>query len=67
MKIYEYQVKKIFSKAGIPILKGAVAYTPNEAYDISQKLGCAPYIVKAQVPTYLRSKGYFIEDEKKKL
>ena len=66
MKIYEYQVKKIFSKAGIPILKGAVAYTPNEAYDISQKLGCAPYIVKAQVPTYLRSKGYFIEDEKKK-
>ncbi|MBO5997762.1 MAG: succinate--CoA ligase subunit beta [Alphaproteobacteria bacterium] len=65
MQIHEYQIKKIFSKAGIPILKGAVAYTPNEAYNIAKQLGCPYYIVKAQIPTYLRSKGYFVEGGKK--
>ncbi len=65
MQIYEYQVKKIFAKAGIPVLKGAVAYTPSEAYEVAKRLDCAPYIVKAQVPTFLRGKGYFIEDEQK--
>ncbi len=66
MQIYEYQVKKIFAKAGIPILKGAVAYTPNEAYEIAKRLNCPPYFVKAQVPTFLRGKGRFVETQERK-
>ncbi|MBP5534054.1 MAG: succinate--CoA ligase subunit beta [Alphaproteobacteria bacterium] len=66
MQIQEYQIKKIFSKAGIPILKGAVAYTPNEAYEVAKRLNCPRYIVKAQIPTYLRGKGEFVEADQKK-
>ena len=66
MQIQEYQIKKIFSKAGIPILKGAVAYTPNEAYEVAKRLNCPHYIVKAQIPTYLRGKGQFVEADQKK-
>ena len=66
MQIYEYQVKKIFAKAGITVLKGTVAYTPKEAYDLAKVMDCAPYIVKAQVPTYLRGKGQFVEKGQKK-
>lgn len=66
MQIYEYQVKKIFAKAGIPIPKGAVAYTPTEAYEIARNLNCPPYIVKAQIPSYLRGKGKFVETDQKK-
>ena len=66
MQIQEYQIKKIFSKAGIPILKGAVAYTPKEAYEVAKRLDCPRYIVKAQIPTYLRGKGEFVEPNQKK-
>lgn len=62
MRIYEYQVKQIYDKAGIPILKGNVAYTPKEAYEIAKKMKCNGYIVKSQIPSYLRGKGHFIED-----
>ena len=65
MLIQEYQIKKIFSKAGIPILKGAVAYTPNEAVEVAKRLDCPSYIVKAQIPTYLRGQGQFVEANQK--
>ena len=64
MRIYEYQVKKIYAAAGIPVLPGNVAYTPREAYNIAQKMNCDGYIVKSQIPAYLRGKGTFIENPK---
>ena len=61
MTIYEYQVKKIYAAAGIPVLKGNVAYTPKEAYDIAKKMDCDGYIIKSQIPAYLRGRGHFVE------
>ena len=62
MIIHEYQTKKIFSSAGIPILKGKVAYTANEALSAAQQIGGTSWYVKAQVLSSARNKGRFLED-----
>ncbi len=48
MNLHEYQSKRIFAKAGIPIPRGEVASTPTEARDIAVRLG-GPVVVKSQV------------------
>ena len=63
MIIHEYQTKKIFSSVGIPVLKGKVAYTPNEALTIAQNIGGDSWYVKAQVLSSGRALGKFLEEE----
>lgn len=48
MKLHEYQSKRIFSQYGIPIPKGEVAATPQEAKAIAEKLG-SRVVIKSQV------------------
>lgn len=48
MKLYEYQVKDIFSKYGINIRKGKLAKTPQEAKQIAAVIG-VPVVLKSQV------------------
>ena len=48
MKLHEYQSKRIFAKFGVPIPKGEVATTPEEAKKIAQDLG-GSVVVKSQV------------------
>jgi len=48
MKLHEYQSKTIFSKYGIPIPKGRVAATAQEAKQIAEELGVR-VVIKAQV------------------
>lgn len=48
MKLYEYQVKEIFSKYGINIRKGKLAKTPQEAKQIAAVIG-VPVVLKSQV------------------
>jgi len=48
MKLYEYQVKEIFSKYGIGIQKGKFAKTPQEAKQIAANIG-GPVVLKSQV------------------
>lgn len=48
MKLHEYQSKTIFSKYGIPIPKGRVATTPQEAKQIAEELG-GRIVIKSQV------------------
>ena len=48
MKLHEYQSKTIFSKYGIPIPKGRVATTAQEAKQIAEELG-GRVVVKSQV------------------
>lgn len=48
MKLYEYQVKDIFSKYRINIQKGKLAKTPQEAKRIAAVIGC-PVVLKSQV------------------
>jgi len=48
MKVHEYQAKEVFAEFGIPITEGGVAFTPDEAEQITRELG-KPVVVKAQV------------------
>ena len=48
MKLHEYQSKSIFSKYGIPIPKGRVAATAEEAKHIAEELG-GRVVIKSQV------------------
>lgn len=48
MKLHEYQSKKIFSRFNIPIPKGRVTTTANEARQIADELG-GRVVIKSQV------------------
>src|SRR5512143_1495780 len=48
MKLHEYQSKQIFSRYGIPIPKGRVAATADEAKQIAKELG-GRVVIKSQV------------------
>jgi succinyl-CoA synthetase beta subunit len=61
MKIHEYQGKELFAKAGVPIPKGIVARTPDEAAAAYTKLGTAIAVVKSQIHAGGRGKGRFKE------
>ncbi len=61
MRIHEYQAKKIFAEHDIPILKGGVAYTPQEALRVAQKIGGKDFVIKAQIHSDLRQRALFLE------
>ena len=64
MNIHEYQAKKILSQYGIKIPKGMVAYTPNEAKVVAEKISSrGPWVLKAQIQSGARKHGYFLEKE----
>ncbi len=57
MKIHEYQAKELFKKYDIPIPNGSVAFSPDEANAVAEKLGQFPVVVKAQIHAGGRGKG----------
>lgn len=62
MNIHEYQAKKILSQYGISIPQGGVAYTPNEAKRVASRISFrGPWMLKAQIQSGARNKGYFLE------
>ena len=56
MKIHEFQAKKLLAEYGVPVPKGRVATTPEQAREVAQELG-RPVVVKAQVHAGGRGKG----------
>ena len=48
MNLHEFQAKRLFAEHGIPIPRGEVAYTPEDARTITRDLG-GRAVVKAQV------------------
>lgn len=56
MKIHEYQAKRIFVEYGIPIPDGDVANTPEEAREITNRIG-KKVVIKAQIHAGGRGKG----------
>ncbi len=56
MKIHEYQAKDIFEQYGIPVTKGRMARTAQEAKIIAEELG-STVVVKAQVHVGGRGKA----------
>jgi succinyl-CoA synthetase beta subunit len=57
VKIHEYQAKAILATFGVPVPKGEVAVTPQEAVDIAKRLGGPVAVVKAQIHAGGRGKG----------
>jgi succinyl-CoA synthetase beta subunit len=60
MKIHEHQAKELFSKAGIAVPRGYVAFSVEEALKGAEKLkslGVGAYVVKAQIHAGGRGKG----------
>lgn len=62
MKIHEYQGKEIFRKAGVAVLRGKVARTPEEAAAAFTELGSPISVVKAQIHAGGRGKGTVIDN-----
>ncbi|MGC8719971.1 MAG: ADP-forming succinate--CoA ligase subunit beta [Thermodesulforhabdaceae bacterium] len=57
MKIHEYQAKELFSKYGVTIPRGGVAFTVDEALNVARTLGSYPVVLKAQIHAGGRGKG----------
>jgi len=57
MNLHEYQSKELFSNAGIPILKGMVADSPQQARQVARQLQGDQWVVKAQVHAGGRGKA----------
>jgi succinyl-CoA synthetase beta subunit len=56
MKIHEYQAKAILGRYAVPVPRGQVAYTADEAEAIARELG-GSVVVKAQIHAGGRGKG----------
>ena len=49
MNIHEYQAKEIFRAYGVPVPRGQVAFTVDEAVEAAKTLGGKIWVVKAQI------------------
>jgi succinyl-CoA synthetase beta subunit len=56
MKIHEYQAKAILARHGVPVPRGEVAFSAQEAGDIARRLG-GTVVVKAQIHAGGRGKA----------
>jgi succinyl-CoA synthetase beta subunit len=57
MKIHEYQGKALLKEYGVPVPRGVVARTPDEAETAARELGTDIVVVKAQIHAGGRGKG----------
>lgn len=57
MDLYEYQARDLFEKHGVPVLRGIVAQTPQEAAAAAAELATPVVAVKAQVKVGGRGKA----------
>ena len=63
MKIHEYQGKAILARYGVPVPKGKVAFSVEEAEAAAKELG-GFVVVKAQIHAGGRGKGGGVKDVK---
>jgi succinyl-CoA synthetase beta subunit len=57
MKIHEYQGKELLRRFGVPVPRGIVARSPEDAYHATKELGTEVVVVKAQIHAGGRGKG----------
>ena len=57
MNLHEYQAKKVLASYGVPVPRGEVANTAEEAAAAAQQLGGSIWVVKAQVHAGGRGKA----------
>ncbi len=57
MDIHEYQAKALLADFGMPVAKGGIAYSPEQAAYRAKELGGEKWVVKAQVHSGARGKA----------
>lgn len=57
MNLHEYQSKQLFSEYGLPVSKGIVVDTPEEAASACSLIGGSEWVIKAQVHAGGRGKA----------
>jgi succinyl-CoA synthetase beta subunit len=57
MKIHEYQGKDILRKFNVPVPKGEVAFSVDDAVNAAKRLGGSVWVIKAQIHAGGRGKG----------
>jgi len=57
MDIHEYQAKELLSKFGVPIARGGLAYSPEQATYRANEIGGSVWVVKAQIHSGARGKA----------
>ncbi|MBW1988670.1 MAG: ADP-forming succinate--CoA ligase subunit beta [Deltaproteobacteria bacterium] len=57
MNIHEYQAKELFAGYGVPVPRGVVAFSPDEAFFAAKQLATTPVVVKAQIHAGGRGKA----------
>ncbi|MFK7866268.1 MAG: ADP-forming succinate--CoA ligase subunit beta [Alphaproteobacteria bacterium] len=62
MNIHEYQAKSLLASAGVPVPKGGVAFTAQEAVAEAERLGGPVFVVKSQIHAGGRGAGRFQND-----
>ena len=62
MNIHEYQGKQLLSKYGVPVPRGHVAFTVEEAVKAAEELGGSVFVVKSQIHAGGRGAGRFKDD-----
>src|SRR4051794_33711758 len=59
MNIHEHQAKAVLKEFGVPVPRGQVAFTPDEAAKAADALGGPVFVVKSQIHAGGRGKGRF--------
>ncbi len=57
MDVHEYQAKELLGSFGVPVPKGAVAFSPDQAVYAATELGGWSWAVKAQIHAGARGKA----------
>jgi malate-CoA ligase subunit beta len=57
MDIHEYQAKELLSRFGVPIPRGGLAYSPEQATYRATEIGGSKWVVKAQIHSGARGKA----------
>jgi succinyl-CoA synthetase beta subunit len=57
MKIHEYQAKELFQKYHVPVPRGKVSFSVEEAKETAAQLATLPVVIKAQIHAGGRGKG----------
>jgi malate-CoA ligase subunit beta len=57
MDIHEYQAKELLSRFGVPIARGGLAYSPEQATYRANEIGGSKWVVKAQIHSGARGKA----------
>ncbi len=57
MNIHEYQAKQVLGSYGVPVPRGHVAFSADEAVKAAEELGGPVWVVKAQIHAGGRGKG----------